>query len=108
MNLAKFQLLTLKNQGVLFFKDDVSSLELHEPFKLYYYLVSHPAIQDAFPVPTDSIHLSKLKTLTFDDVKEYFESYYLNEADDKEGIQAFDLKNPYIGKDYIWFYKRTS
>ena len=109
MLFAKTQLLEEKRRGHLFFTKDISHLGLHETFQLYYYLLSHDNSEtNAFPIPKHSFSLSSDNNERYEKLKNHFESYYLNEELDKEGFREYDLKNPFIGEDYVWIFKRTS
>ncbi|PGK51385.1 hypothetical protein CN918_26705 [Priestia megaterium] len=110
MPLAKYHLLQFKKRGLVFFKEEVAELQLEEKFHLYYYLSANgKSEKDAFPVPKNSfLQATKSNDERFEEMKAHFESYYLNDELDKEGFDEFDLKNPYIGEDYVWVFKRTS
>lgn len=109
MPLAKHLLLQFKKRGHVFFKEELAELQLEETFHLYYYLSANgKSEKNAFPVPKQSFLQAKSNDERFEEMKTHFESYYLNDELDKEGFDEFDLKNPYIGEDYVWVFKRTS
>jgi len=108
----KQNLLQMKKRGVLFFKEDISTMDSQTSFHVYYHLLPNEKTEcSAFPIPKQAFVLQSDRLddkKTFEAAKRYFEDYYINEVLDKKGFDEFDLKNPFIGEDYVWLYKRTS
>ncbi|QST02897.1 hypothetical protein IMZ31_20325 (plasmid) [Pontibacillus sp. ALD_SL1] len=104
----KRELLEYKRQGKLFFTENLLHLPENQPFQLYYYQIPNHATEvNAFPVPINQFkhfhtlthsHLHSYKYL-----KEFYESYY-DDAFDQHAFNEYDLR-PYIGDQYVWYYK---
>lgn len=100
---GKRELIKYKKEGKLFFVEKIASLDLDTPFELYYFQLPNDKSEvNAFPVPIESFqyHLSEYSSYQY--MSEYFENYYRKSLDEAV-FKKYDIQ-PYIGKEYVWYY----
>jgi len=103
----KVALMNDKKRGLLFFKEDLSTLLPDQPFHLlYFWLPGKTSSHLAFPVPLSeflSFHHEKKKD---DLVKPYYELFFETTISDELFQHTYDLSHPFIGSEYVWYVKR--
>lgn len=105
---AKKELLDFKSSGLAFFKEDIALLGLDDEIQLYYFQLPNEYSEvDAFPVPSTNFKCVKCEDETFRHLQEFYEEYYDSSFDKKE-FSKYEVQSPYIGNEYVWYYKRTS
>lgn len=103
---TKEYLIKKRKEGVIFFKDDISSLTIDRSFQLYYYMMpSKKTLIDAFPIPTKAFRIYKNKRESFVFMYQFFKQYYQVSHGDLSFFEQYNLDSPYVGIKYIWFYK---
>lgn len=104
---AKATLQRAKKEGILFFREDVSSLTEKETMNLYHMdLCPNENVVDenkAFPVPLKDFFMPRGDEERFQYFKKYFESYYPTKTLTYDAYKTFN-KTPYIAKKCVWFY----
>lgn len=105
---VKKSLIEFKKAGRVFFDVEIGSLGYDTEFELYYHVLpSEQSDKNAFPVPLSYFQLHKNEFNRFHYLKEFFESYYKGEELDHGKFYDYDKQKPFIGNDYVWYYKRT-
>ncbi|WP_456363914.1 hypothetical protein [Priestia aryabhattai] len=104
---VKSDLHKAKQEGFLFFANDVSSLTDEEDIDIYYSEI--PGMdknKNAFPIPTEDFFYSSCEKERYSFCKEYYESYYGEEMD-YNLFMTFDSK-PFKAKQRVWFYRQEA
>lgn len=111
-----FQMLQLKKEligyqksGKVFFEVDIMSLDMETEFEMYYSIVPNKdTVQNAFPVPLDYFQVHKNERERYNYLKGFYETYYNDKDFVESDFQDYDLQKPFVGKEYVWYYKRTA
>lgn len=105
----KKELIQYQKEGVIFILGDILCIEGHTPFQLYCsYASSKKSNINAFPVPKEYHIIYKSEEEHYQYLKEYFRKYYDNRKLSRKEFSCYNFKNPYIAKDYVWYYKNET
>jgi len=97
-----------KQEGFLFFANDVSSLTEEEDIDIYYSeFPGMDANKNAFPVPTEDFFYPSCEKERYCLFKEHYETYYPGEEMDHNLFMTFDPK-PFKAKQRVWFYRQEA
>lgn len=96
-----------KKTGVVFFQEGVCELRWKKTFELYFCLGNTPLTKiNAFPIPVKDFKMYKNHVDQLHFLLLFYERYYCLSQQNHELLLNYDYKNPYIGRDFIWYYKR--
>lgn len=102
----KSDLFKAKQDGIIFFNNDVASLTEKEDINIYYSEFSGmDDDRNAFPIPIERFVLPKEKKERFSLFKKHYESYYPNSEMDYNLFESFDNK-PFKAKKCVWFFRQ--
>ncbi|MGG3269854.1 hypothetical protein ABEP16_13155 [Priestia aryabhattai] len=97
-----------KRKGRLFFQENIHELEVNHFFEMYFYLMpSEISSINAFPIPIQEFCIYKNTDQQYEFMYKYFQRYYMKKVNDTEFFSKYDLKNPFIGEEYIWYFKKS-
>lgn len=103
---VKSDLFKAKQEGVIFFKNDVSSLSVKEDINIYYSEFPSPDTdRNAFPIRKENFFLPKDKNERFLLFKKHYESYYPDSEMDYNLFEAFNTE-PFKAKKCVWFFRK--
>jgi hypothetical protein len=100
----KLFLIQSKKQGLIFFKEDITTLSMEDTFEIYFSNIPDKnSNKSAFPVPKGLFHLPNDKKQKSAMMDHFFSVYY------QDGSSHLDLFNQndfqiHFGHDYVWFY----
>lgn len=101
----KLALIRFRNDGTIFFNEQISSLEFNRPFEFYFCITKGKITYiNAFPVPT-SIYARWMNksNARFHSLLPYYQSYYETKImPDEDYFQSLYL---FEGEKYVWFYR---
>lgn len=101
---VKKNLYKYKKKGELFFEEQISCINQHKKFEMYYcHCPSLVTVENAFPIPLKEYRCYKTKDENLRFLREYYEQYYKKESVDALPFNKYKF---YVGTDYIWFYKK--
>lgn len=111
-----FQVLKLKKElighqksGKLFFEVNIMALDMDTEFELYFSVVPNKeTVKNAFPVPLDYFQVHKNERERYNYLKGFYETYYNDKEFVETDFQDYDLQKPYVGNEYVWYFKRTA
>lgn len=104
---VKLVLYLSKQQGVVFYKENIFSLKHTDDFDLYF--VGRPSFRtkaNAFPISVSEYQMFDTKDEYLGFLQRCYERYYPKERVNKKILLGYDLANPFVGREYIWFYKK--
>lgn len=106
---VKSDLFRAKQEGTIFFNQDVSKLTEKEVINLYHSDFSSDleTERNAFPVPNENFILPSDKDEKFTLFKTYYESYYPNATMDHNLFETFNNK-PFKAKKCVWFFREEA
>lgn len=101
----KQELSSLKKKGVIFFAKDISSLEIDDPFSIFYCLKpSNASSTNAFPVPIHYYYEYIAVQNKYDFMESFFNSYYEQKTFTNELFSLYSKHKAFLSDDYAWFY----
>lgn len=104
---VKLLLYIAKKQGVVFYKENIFSLQQADDFDLYF--VGCPSFRtkvNAFPISVSEYQMFDTRDEYLGFLQRCYERYYRKERGNKKILLGYDLANPFVGREYIWFYKK--
>ncbi|HDX9674308.1 hypothetical protein PDL02_20560 [Bacillus cereus group sp. LD113LC] len=104
---VKLVLYMAKQQGLVFYKENIFTLQHGDDFDLYF--VGRPSFQtkaNAFPISVSEYEMFDTKDKYLGFLQKCYERYYPKEKMSKKILLSYELDNPFVGREYIWFYKK--
>ncbi|EJQ03964.1 hypothetical protein [Bacillus paranthracis] len=104
---VKLVLYLAKQHGVVFYKENIFSLEHADDFDLYF--VGRPSFRtkaNAFPISISEYQMFDTRDEYLGFLQSCYKRYYPKERVNKKILLGYDLANPFVGREYIWFYKK--
>ena len=105
---VKAELFKAKQEGTIFFYEDIFSLSFDEKeyISLYYSEFASPnSDHNAFPVPKEEYILPKSEKERYEFFKKYYELYYPDSEMDYNLFLSFNPK-PFEAKKCVWFFRK--
>lgn len=100
----KLKLIRYKNDGIIFYKEDMSSLKLDQPFELYYLLTKGTiSYKNAFPMPLSYYQEFVQNNYSPDFLIDFYQFYYqTKKVPSKKFFQNLEV---FESKKHVWFYR---
>lgn len=104
---VKRELLAYKKSGIVFYSEEIASLDLHTPFQMYFaYRPGHKTETNAFPVPMEDYGLLCNEKDKFTRLKTYFSNYYHHTEFSLDTYRSYEEGMCYKGTDFVWYAKK--
>jgi hypothetical protein len=108
MGYLKEGLNQLKKKGWVFFQENLDQLIENMPFQFYGYMFPNKKSKvNAFPIHIKHFQFFDKQEDQLIFLQEHFERYYKRQVN-KEDMEDYDFERPFVGRDFLWFYRHEN
>ncbi|MFB5284676.1 hypothetical protein [Peribacillus sp. Hz7] len=102
----KSTLIRNKAEGIVFYQEDISSLDWDVPFEFYYFLTAgNIKFNNAFPMPFAIYRKYLIKNHPLDYLVHFYQTYYETNSIPTNHFHDLDV---FQAKQYVWFYNQKN